>query len=48
MNKEDALKGLLSVCTAAVTIATNFMHVMHVHKWTSMGRGDLAWLSHQR
>ena len=39
MNKEDALKQLPSVCTTAETIATNFMQVMHVHRWMSMGIG---------
>ena len=34
MNKGDALRHLPSVCTTAVTIATDFMQVMHVHKWT--------------
>ena len=42
MNKEDALRRLPSVCTTAVTIATDFMQVMHVHNWTSMGTGDLT------
>ena len=37
MNKEGRLP---SVCTTAETIATNFMQLMRVHKWTSMGRGD--------
>ena len=31
MNKEDALGHLPNVCTTAVTIATNFIQLMHVH-----------------
>ena len=42
MNKEDALRRLPSVCTIAITIATDFMQAMHVHKWTSVGTCDLT------
>ena len=41
MNKDDALRHLPSICTTAVTIATGFMQVMHVHEWTFVGTGDL-------
>ena len=40
MNKEDALRQWPSVCITAQTITTDFMQLMHVHKWTSMGTGD--------
>ena len=42
MNKEDALRHLPSICTTVVTIATDFMQVMHVHGWTSVETGDLT------
>ena len=41
MNKEDTLRGLPSVCTTVVAIATKFMQVMHVQKWTHVGIGGL-------
>ena len=40
MNKEDALRRLPSICTTVVAVATDFMQVMHVHKWTFVA-GDL-------
>ena len=41
VNKDDALSLVPSVCTTVVAIATDFMQVMHVHKWTSVGTCNL-------
>ena len=41
MNKADAVRREPSVCTTTKTITTNFMQVMHVHKWTPVGTAGL-------